>query len=308
MEATYDIIILGGGPAGLSAGIYSGRARLKTLILEKGSVGGRASTTEEIVNYPGFIRITGPELAERMREQAAGFGVEFRTEQVKGMQLEGPWKELYTRRNTYRARAVILAGGTDPKIIGIPGERELVGQGVAYCATCDAEFFQDQDVAVIGSGDQAVEESMFIARYARRVFVVVRRREGELRCNRASAEKAMKNERLQFLWNSEPVAVLGEDEVSGLELRDTQTGEKRTLACQGVFFFVGTAPNTDIIPSVVQRNGQGFLLANDDMETNIAGVYAAGDIREKRLRQVCTAVNDGAVAATAAVAYLDTIQ
>ena len=305
---TYDVIILGGGPAGLAAGIYCGRARLKTLILEKGALGGRASMTEEIVNYPGFLSISGTELAERMREQAAGFGVEFKTEQVKSLALDLPEKELHTRRNTYKAKAVILAGGTEPKIIGIPGERELVGQGVAYCATCDAEFFQDQDVAVIGSGDQAVEESMFIARYARQVFLIVRRPEGELRCNKASAEKALQNERLRFLWNTEPVAVLGEEEVRGMELRDVRTGETRELSCQGVFFFVGMTPNSTIVPPEIQRNGQGYLLVNEDMETNLPGVYAVGDIREKRFRQICTAVNDGAIAANAALAYLEGLE
>ena len=305
---TYDVIILGGGPAGLAAGIYCGRARLKTLILEKGALGGRASLTEEIVNYPGFLSISGTELAERMREQAAEFGVEFKTEQVKSLTLDLPEKELHTRRNTYKAKAVILAGGTEPKIIGIPGERELVGQGVAYCATCDAEFFQDQDVAVIGSGDQAVEESMFIARYARQVFLIVRRPEGELRCNKASAEKALQNERLRFLWNTEPVAVLGEEEVRGMELRDVRTGETRELSCQGVFFFVGMTPNSTIVPPEIQRNGQGYLLVNEDMETNLPGVYAVGDIREKRFRQICTAVNDGAIAANAALAYLEGLE
>ena len=305
---TYDVIILGGGPAGLAAGIYCGRARLKTLILEKGALGGRASMTEEIVNYPGFLSISGTELAERMREQAAEFGVEFKTEQVKSLTLDLPEKELHTRRNTYKAKAVILAGGTEPKIIGIPGERELVGQGVAYCATCDAEFFQDQDVAVIGSGDQAVEESMFIARYARRVFIVVRRPEGDLRCNKASAEKALSNQKIQFLWNKEPVAVIGDNEVEAVKLRDVQTGDEQQLACQGVFFFVGMSPNSGVVPQVVNRNEQGYLLTNEDMETNLPGVYAVGDIREKRLRQICTAVNDGAIAANAAIAYLEGLE
>lgn len=306
MTEQYDLIIIGGGPAGLAAGIYGGRAKLKTLLLEKGAVGGRAETTREIVNYPGFMRTTGPELTQAMKEQALHFGVELRTEKVSGVELSGEYKVVKTRKHHYQAPAVILAMGTEARILGIPGERELTGQGVAYCATCDAEFFQDQHVVVVGSGDQGIEESMYIAKFASQVTIVVLHEEGVLDCNKQAAAKAFAHPKLNFLWNSVVDQVNGDDEVTSVTVRNIKTGVRSDLPCGGIFFFVGLIPSTQLLDGTgVTCTQQGYVVTNERMETALEGVYAAGDIRDKYLRQVATAVGDGAIAATNAERYIE---
>lgn len=302
----YDLIIIGGGPAGLSAGIYGGRARLKTLLLEKGTIGGRAHTTREIVNYPGTVSASGPELSEQMEAHARKFGVEIRRQAVREVDFSGEEKIVKTRRGEYHAPAVILALGTTERILGIPGEREYAGMGVAYCATCDAEFFQDQDVFVVGSGDQGIEEGMYITRFARSVTVVVLHDEGILDCNRQAAEKAFANPKMHFIWNSTVAEVLGDgSQVTGIRVRSEKTGQLTDYPCQGVFFFVGTVPATDFLKGQLELDDRGWIHTNDRMETSVDGVFAAGDVRDKYLRQVATAVSDGAVAATAAERYIE---
>lgn len=302
---TYDLIILGGGPTGLAAAIYGGRARLKTLVLEKGNVGGRAHTTREIVNYPGIQSASGPELSQQMEEHAGHFGAQIRREEVKSVRLTDEVKQVETRRHIYEAKAVVLATGTTPRVLGIPGEKELAGLGVAYCATCDAEFFQDQTVVVVGSGDQGIEESMYIAKFARKVIVIVLHKEGVLDCNKQSAEKALAHPKLEFVWNSVLDRVCGEDAVTGVEAKNVQTGLYTHIPCEGVFFFVGQIPATALFQGQVELDERGWVITNEKMETNLPGVYAAGDVRAKYLRQVCTGVADGAVAATAAERYLE---
>lgn len=305
MSEQYDLVILGGGPAGLAAGIYGGRARLKTLLLEKSTVGGRAYTTREIVNYPGICSASGPELVRQMKEHAQSFGVELRQEAVREVELTGPVKTIRTRRHTYEARAVIIATGTSARVLGIPGEKELTGMGVAYCATCDAEFFQDQTVVVVGSGDQGIEEGMYIARFASRVIVVVLHEEGVLDCNKQAAEKALRHPKLEFVWNSVLSRICGENGVTGVEVKNVKTGELSHLDCQGVFFFVGMEPVTELFQGQIRMDARGWIPTSERMETDVPGVYAAGDVRDKYLRQVCTGVADGVVAATAAERYLE---
>lgn len=305
MDAVYDLIIIGAGPAGLAAGIYGGRAHLNTLILEKGTVGGRAYTTREIVNYPGIPTTSGPALTEQMAEHAKSFGVEIKREQVKTLDVSGDLKIVGTRRHQYGAKAVILATGTSARILGIPGERELTGQGVAYCATCDAEFFQDQHVVVVGSGDQAIEEGMFITKFASRVTVIVLHDEGILDCNKQAAEKALSHPKMDFIWNSVLTEVCGDEQVTGVKIKNIKTEEITDFPCDGVFFFVGMIPETKWLPEEVSKDSRGWLHVNERMETNIPGVYAVGDVRDKYLRQVSTAISDGAVAATAAERYIE---
>ncbi len=305
MDGMYDLIIIGGGPAGLAAGIYGGRARLNTLILEKSTVGGRAYTTREIVNYPGIPTTSGPDLTEQMAEHAKGFGVEIKREPVKSMDVTGDIKLVNTRRHQYGAKAVIIATGTSARILGIPGERELTGQGVAYCATCDAEFFQDQHVVVVGSGDQAIEEGMFITKFASRVTVIVLHDEGILDCNKQSAAKALQHPKMDFVWNSVLAEVCGEEQVTGVKIKNIKTDEITDFPCDGVFFFVGMIPETKWLPEELEKDSRGWLHVKDRMETNVPGVFAAGDVRDKYLRQVSTAISDGAVAATAAERYIE---
>ena len=305
MDAMYDLIIIGAGPAGLAAGIYGGRAHLNTLILEKSTVGGRAYTTREIVNYPGIPSTSGPDLTEKMAEHAKSFGVEIKREPVKSMDVTGDVKLVKTRRHEYGAKAVIIATGTSARILGIPGERELTGQGVAYCATCDAEFFQDQHVVVVGSGYQAIEEGMFITKFANRVTVIVLHDEGILDCNKQAAEKALSHPKMDFIWNSVLTEVCGEEQVTGVKIKNMKTDEITDFPCDGVFFFVGMIPETKWLPDELYKDGRGWLHVNEQMETNVSGVYAVGDVRDKYLRQVSTAISDGAVAATAAERYIE---
>lgn len=308
-EMNYDLIILGGGPAGLAAGIYGGRARLKTLIIEKGTIGGRAETTREIVNYPGILETTGPDLTDSMRQHAEKFGVTIVQESPKEVVLEGETKVIKTRKNTYSAPAVIVSTGTSARILGIPGEKEFAGAGVAYCATCDAEFFQDQRVCVIGSGDQAIEESMFIAKFASEVTIIVLHEEGVLDCNKVAAQKAFAHPKLKFVWNSVGNAILGEDEVTALQVKNLKTNELTDIPCEGVFFFVGQVPETKgLTETGIEFDERGYILTNDRMETNLEGVYAVGDVRQKYLRQVVTSAADGAIAATAAERYIEEVK
>lgn len=305
MAECYDLIVIGGGPAGLAAAIYGGRARLSALVLEKGSVGGRAFTTREIVNYPGTAESSGPDLAAAMAEHAKGFGAVIKREQVKKVDLLGPVKKISTRRHEYEAKAVIIATGTAARILNIPGEKELTGRGVAYCATCDAEFFQDQTVVVVGSGDQGIEEGMYLTKFASKVIVVVLHEEGILDCNKQSAEKALHHPKMEFVWNSVLTEICGQDSVAGVRVKNVKTGEMTELPCEGVFFFVGTVPVTELFKGQVELDSRGWIHTSERMETNLPGVYAAGDVRDKYLRQVCTGVADGAIAATAAERYIE---
>jgi thioredoxin reductase (NADPH) len=304
---SYDLIIIGGGPAGLSAAIYGGRAKLKTLLINKGTLGGMVDATREIVNYPGYINVSGPDLMSDFKKHAESFGVEFLKDEVVSIDFAQENKKMTTKKKKeFSAKAVIIAVGSEPRLLNISGEKELRGSGVAYCATCDAEFFEGEDVVVIGSGDQAIEEGMFITKFARKVTVIVLHDEGILDCNKLSGECALNHEKMEFIWNSTIEEVLGEESVEAVKIKNIKTGESTELACQGVFFFVGMVPSTRFLKeSGVEMDKRGYIPVNDLMETNLEGVYAAGDNRTKYLRQVVTAAGDGATAAVAAERYIE---
>lgn len=302
----YDLIIIGGGPAGLSAAIYSGRAKLRTLVVNKGNVGGLVNTTKEIVNYPGYLQISGSDLMEKFKEHAKSYGIEFLRDEVVEVDLLQKEKRIITKkRKELFSKAVIIACGSEPRLLNIPGEKRLQGSGVAYCATCDAQYFEGEHVVVVGSGDQAIEEGMYITKFAQKVTVVVLRDEGVLDCNKVSAERALKNEKMEFSWNSKIEEVLGDEKVEGVKIKNLKTGNTVELSCQGVFFFVGMVPSTGFLKdSGIELDSRGYIPVNELMETKLAGVYAIGDNREKYLRQVVSAAGDGAVAAVAAEGYI----
>ncbi|EHQ89657.1 thioredoxin-disulfide reductase [Desulfosporosinus youngiae] len=310
MAGRYDLLIIGGGPAGLSAAIYGGRAKLKTLVINKGTVGGLVNTTREIVNYPGYSQISGSDLMLDFKKHAEGFGVEFLRDEVVSTDFSQETKIIKTKKGKeFAAKAVIIAGGSEPRLLNIPGEKRLRGSGVAYCATCDAEFFKGEDVVVIGSGDQAIEEGMYITKFAQKVTVIVLHDEGILDCNKISAERAFQNEKMEFVWNSTVEEVLGDESVEGVKIKNIKTGCSSELACQGVFFFVGMVPSTQYLKeSGVGMDKRGYIPVGVMMETNLEGVYAAGDNRVKYLRQVVSAAGDGAAAAVAAERYIEELE
>lgn len=302
----YDLIIVGGGPGGLAAAIYGARAKLKTLVLEKAVFGGQIFTTREIVNYPGVFKETGgPEMMKTWVEHAAFFGAQFLKENVVDLDISGSVKTVRTKKgNTYQARALILSLGAVPRSLGVPGEKKHKGNGVSYCATCDADFHQDQHVVVVGNGDAAVEEACHLSRFASRVSVIVIHEEGHLDCNRASAEQAMANPKIEFVWNSVLHEIKGEYDVESAVIRNLKTGQLKEVAVSGVFIYVGTIPNTAFLKDKIQLDERGYILTNEKMETSQEGVYAVGDARNTYLRQVITAASDGAVAAVAAERFI----
>lgn len=309
MENIYDVIIIGAGPAGLSAGLYAARAKMKTLILEKEKSGGQIVTTEEVANYPGSIEhATGPSLVARMVAQADEFGAERVLDGVKEINLTDKIKVVKGDKGEYRAKAVIIATGAKPRLLGAPGEKELTGKGVSYCATCDGAFFTDLDVYVIGGGDSAVEEAMFMTKFARKVTIVHRR--DELKAAKSIQEKALKNPKIEYIWNSEVKEIRGEGIVEAMTLRNLVTGEETEIVADeedgtfGIFVFVGYLPVTDLFKDVITMEN-GYIKTDENMKTNVEGVYAAGDCRVKTLRQVVTATADGAIAAIQAEKYIE---
>ena len=310
MENLYDVVIIGCGPAGLAAGLYSARAKMKTLILEKGKTGGQIVTTNEVANYPGSIReATGPSLIARMVEQAEEFGAERKSDAVVSVDFSEKIKVVKCEKEEYRAKSVIIATGATPRKLGVPGEVELTGKGVSYCATCDADFFTDLEVYVIGGGDSAIEEAMFLTKFARKVIVVHRR--DTLRAAKSIQDKAFKNEKLEWIWNSEVAEIKGEGIAESIVLKNRETGELTQYDAHeddgtfGIFPFIGYLPLSDIFKDLVDMDDRGYLITDDDMKTNIDGIFAAGDIRHKSLRQVVTAVADGAIAAVQAEKYIE---
>ncbi|HHV38816.1 MAG TPA: thioredoxin-disulfide reductase [Tepidimicrobium sp.] len=308
----YDVVILGAGPAGLAAGLYASRARLKTLILEKEKAGGQIATTDEVANYPGSIEnATGPSLIERMVEQVDEFGAERKIDTVKEVQLEGETKVVKGEKEEYKAKTVVIATGAIPRPIGCPGEADLVGRGVSYCATCDAAFFEDMEVYVVGGGDTAVEEGMYLSKFARKVTIIHRR--DELRAAKSIQEKAFANEKMAFMWDSVVTEIKGDGIVESMIVENVKTGEKTEIVADeddgtfGIFPFIGFVPATEIFEGIVNMEG-GYILTDEDMKTNVPGVFAAGDVRVKSLRQVVTATADGAIAAVQAGKYIDELE
>ncbi|MBI4302669.1 MAG: thioredoxin-disulfide reductase [Chloroflexi bacterium] len=306
MAKEYDIIIVGGGPAGLTAAIYSARARLKTLIIEKAVPGGQIATTGLVENYPGFPDgVMGGELSQLMADQAKKFDTETISAEVLSLEVRDNERVIHTSEGDYSAKAVILAGGADPTKLGIPGENEFTGKGVSYCATCDGPFFINKVVAVIGGGDSAVDEGMFLTRFASKVIVIHRR--DQLRATKIIQERAFANPKMEFIWDTVVEAIEGNEVVQRLQLKNVKTQERRTLEVGGVFVYVGLRPNTDFLKSILALSPDGHILVNEQMETAIPGIFAAGDIRVNAARQAVSAAGDGATAALAAEKYLSQV-
>lgn len=309
MSNMYDLIIIGAGPAGLAAGLYAGRSRIRTLLIEKGVDGGQIAITDDIENYPGgkVDGESGPELMARFTKQVERFGAERKSANVTGLELDGKVKKVICDDAVYEAKAVILATGAHPRKAGCPGEVEFTGKGVSYCATCDANFFQDLEVFVIGGGDSAVEEAMYLTNFARKVSVIHRR--DELRAAKSIQERAFKNPKLHFIWDSVVERMEGEGVLNRLVLKNVKTGELTNYDADeddgviGCFVFIGMLPNSELFKDQVECQN-GYVVTDDNMKTNLPGVYAAGDVRVKSLRQVVTAAADGAIAAMQVEKYL----
>ena len=304
----YDLIIIGGGPAGLSAGLYAGRAKLRTLIIEKEHTGGQISTTAEVVNYPGIIKTSGSELTSQMRIQAENFGVKFQTADVLDVDFTGEVKVIKTNNGEIEGRSVIIATGASPRKLGFPGEIEYGGRGVAYCSTCDGEFFKDLEVLVIGAGYAAAEEAIYLTRFAKKVIIIAR--EPDFTCAKSIGDKVKANKNIEIRFNTEVVEAIGDDVLRSVKLINNVTKETSEYyppkedGTFGIFVFVGYQPQTEIFKDKVDMDKWGYIITNENMQTNVKGVYAAGDLRPKMLRQVVTAVADGAIAATDAERYV----
>ena len=303
----YDVVIIGGGAAGLTAGIYSGRAKLKTILIEKSLVGGLATYTNEIENYPGFPEgTTGLGLMELFQKQAKKFGVKFKGTDVKSVDLNGLVKTVETFRTTYKAKTVIIASSGRPRITRAENEEKyLFDKGISFCATCDAASNTGKDVLVIGSGDAAVEEGMFLTKFANKVYVSVMHEEGKMDCNEIAKAEALENPKMEFIWNTVCKRFEGtEDHLHNVVLTDLRNGSEVSVDVDTCFEFIGYIPNTEIFKGIIDMTDRGYVLVNDKMETNIEGVFSAGDVTEKFLKQVSTAVGDGAVAGYAAERYI----
>ncbi len=303
MSSDYDVIIIGGGPAGLSAGLYTSRAGLKTLLIEKGIMGGQITSAEMVENYPGFPDgISGFDLSDNMYRQASRFGIGIVSSEVTGVDLGGRNKVIKTGEGDYTARAVIIAGGAELQRLGVPGEEYLTGKGVSYCATCDGAFFRDKAMAVIGGGDSAVEEAILLTRFASKVIIIHRR--DQLRASKIAQQRAFANEKIEFVWDTVVEGIIGDERVTGLNVRNVKTNETSAIEVSAAFIYVGQKPNTGYLNGTVPLDEEGRVITNERMETEVSGVFAAGDIRHHSARQVITAAGDGATAALSAERYL----
>ncbi|NPV60399.1 MAG: thioredoxin-disulfide reductase [Actinobacteria bacterium] len=304
-EKAVDVVVAGGGPAGLTAGLYLARARMDVLLVEKQAPGGAPALTEKIENYPGFPEgISGFELVDRMRRQAEGFGLRISSfNPLEGLEDGGDLKKVRTAEAEIAARAVVLAMGMRPAKLGVPGEEEFHGRGVSYCATCDAAFFKDGVVAVVGGGNSAVEEALFLSRFARKVIIVHRR--DRLRAGGVLEERALSNPKMDFAWKKTVKEIRGEDRVTGLVLADVEGGPDVEIEVDGVFLYVGNIPNTEEVRGTVELDERGFIKTDADLRTSVPGVFAAGDVRSGAVWQVAAAVGDGVRAALRAQFHVE---
>jgi thioredoxin reductase (NADPH) len=303
-EKEYDIIIVGGGPGGLTAGLYGARANRRTILLEKYMPGGQIANTEEVEDYPGFELVTGAELSMKMTEHAKKFGLEIVSDEVTEVYTEGDYRLAATASgDIYKGRAVILSTGGSPNKLNVPGEKEFSGKGVSYCAICDGAFFKDEIIAVVGGGDAAVEEGIFLTKFGKKVIIIHRR--DELRAQKIIQERAFKNSKIEFIWDTVVESINGSDKVESLTLKNVKTGDKSNLDVGAIFIFIGFVPNSDLTREPLKKDSGGYILTNDRMETSIPGIYACGDVRSQLVRQITNAVGDGTTAAVAAEKYIE---
>ena len=310
-EIIYDAIIIGGGPAGLTAGIYLSRARMNTLLIEKAMPGGQAILTEIIENYPGFpLGIAGPEIMQKMEKQAVRFGLKIEYGEVAEVKIkedkENKVKIVKTNNQEYKTLTIVLASGAEAQKLGVPGEKELRGRGVSYCATCDAPFFKDQKIVVVGGGDMAIEEALYLTKFVREVTIIHRR--DRLRATKILQERVFSNKKINFTWDSVVTKMLGNEKVEGVLIQNKKTGEEKEISCQGVFVFVGNIPNSKFLNKLIKLDEKSYILTDDNMMSSQEGIYACGDVRKKILRQVVTACGEGATAAFAAQKYIEELK
>lgn len=306
-EKIYDVIIAGAGPAGMTAAVYTSRANLSTLMIERGMPGGQMANTEEVENYPGYESILGPDLSTKMFEHAKKFGAEYAYGDIKEIIDYGDYKLVKAGSKQYKAYAVIITTGAEYKKIGVPGEQELGGRGVSYCAVCDGAFFKGKELYVIGGGDSAVEEGVYLTRFASKVTIVHRR--DQLRAQKILQDRAFANEKVDFIWNHTVKSINEKDgKVGSITLVSTKTGEEQELPADGVFIYIGMVPLTKPFQALGITNENGYIETNENMETKIPGIFAAGDVREKTLRQIVTATGDGSIAAQTAQHYVEELK
>ena len=298
----YDTIIIGAGPAGMTAALYAARSNLKVALIEGGLPGGQMNNTSDIENYPGYANISGPELAEKMFEPLENLGVEHLYGLVENIEDHGDVKKVITDDEEFETRTVIVATGSKHRLLGVPGEEELNSRGVSYCAVCDGAFFRDQDLLVVGGGDSAVEEAIFLTQFAKSVTIVHRR--DELRAQKVLQDRAFANEKIKFIWDSVVKEIKGENRVESVVIENVKTGQVTEQAFGGVFIYVGLDPVSDFVQELQIRDQAGWIVTDDHMKTSVAGVFAVGDVRQKNLRQVTTAVGDGAIAGQEAYKYI----
>lgn len=300
----YDVAVIGAGPAGLTAALYAARARLSTVVVEKMFPGGQAALTDIIENYPGFTEgISGIQLADAMKRQAERFGAEFTNGDVERIEKNDDLFTVFLKGESIKAKTVILAAGAQPRKLGVKGEKEFTGRGISYCATCDGAFYKDKPIAVVGGGDTAIQEALYLTRFASEIYVIHRR--DQLRATKVLQERAFKNEKIKFVWDSVVKEIKGEGTVDEVVVENVKTGKLDSLRVDGIFIAIGYIPNTDFVKDLVQLNEQGYVITDAYMATNVPGIFAAGDMRQKDLRQVVTAVSDGAIAAVEAGKYLE---
>ncbi len=308
---TYDVVIIGAGPAGLTAAIYASRAGLKTLLIESAAIASQAAMASDIENYPGFPEgLNGFELMDRFRKQAEKFGAEFRIDDVKSIkESKSSGKKAYQIKldgESVVSLSVVIAVGTSPRKLGIPGEEKFQGKGVFYCAVCDAAFFKDKDIIVAGGGDAAVEEALFLARFGRQVTLIHRRE--RLRATKILQERAFADKKIKFIWNSTLIAISGDEKVKSVKIKNVKTGEKKEIPCDGIFISVGYIPNTDFLKGILKLDKNGHVITDSNMKTSKKGIFACGDAKKKLLRQIVTACGDGATAAFSARMYVEELK
>lgn len=301
---TYDVIIIGGGPAGMTAGLYASRARLRTLLIENGLFGGQMTTTELIENYPGFPQgVSGEELSRLMEEQAKRFGMEAISDEVTEVSLEKDLKRVKTYEGEFFCRALIICTGTEYRKLGVPGEEKFKGRGISYCATCDGAFFRDSRIIVVGGGDSALTEALFLTKFVSELTIIHRR--DALRATKIYQERTLNHPKIKFLWNSVVQEIKGDNVVRSVVVKNVKSGEVKEVETEGAFLFIGLMPRTKFLKDLVQLDESGYIVTNENCETSIKGIFTAGDCRKKLLRQISTSVGDGATAAFAAEKYLE---